>query len=204
MLGWGVVTAAAAPILLVTGWTIAARLQPEGFDSVTQTISALAAEDASHRWVMTTAILGTGVAQIATAVALRPAERRGRVLLAAGGVCTLLVGLFPLPAGDGESTAHAIAAAGSFGLLAVWPLLSWQRGSGVPWGVRRGVAITAGCGLAIATGLFFRDAVAGGANIGLTERAAAVLLNVWPVAVTVSAVAATRATSSSSLLLKDE
>lgn len=188
---WGVVSAAAAPILLVTGWTVAARLQPDGFDSITQTISALAAVDASHRWVMTSAIIGTGAAQIATAVALRPAARPGRILLAAGGVCTVLVGLFPLPANDGESTAHAIAAAGSFGLLAVWPLASWHRGGG-PWGLRRGVALAAGCGLIVATGLFFRDAVAGGANIGLTERAAAVLLNVWPVVVAASAVAANR------------
>ena len=40
---WGVATAAAAPILLVAGWTIAARLQPGGFDSVARTISDLEA-----------------------------------------------------------------------------------------------------------------------------------------------------------------
>lgn len=192
---WGVVSAAAAPILLVTGWTVAARLQPDGFDSITQTISALAAVDASHRWVMTSAIIGTGAAQIATAVALRPAAHPGRILLAAGGVCTVLVGLFPLPANEGESAPHAIAAAGSFGLLAIWPLVGWRRGQDVPWGLRRGVALAAGCGLIVATGLFFRDAVAGGANIGLTERAAAALLNVWPLAVAVSAVAGTPRTS---------
>ena len=47
---WGVVTATAAPILLVAGWTIADRLQPGGFDPVTGTISDLAGADASHRW----------------------------------------------------------------------------------------------------------------------------------------------------------
>lgn len=67
---WGVATAAAAPILLVAGWTIAARLQPGGFDPVARTISDLAGAEASHRWVMTFAILGTGACQIATAVAL--------------------------------------------------------------------------------------------------------------------------------------
>jgi hypothetical membrane protein len=85
---WGVVTAAAAPILLVAGWTIAARLQRGGFDPVTETISHLAGGDASHRWVMTTAILGTGICQIATAVGLRPAALPGRLVFATGGLCT--------------------------------------------------------------------------------------------------------------------
>jgi hypothetical membrane protein len=184
---WGVVSAAAAPVLLVTGWTIAARLQPGAFDNATQTISALAAVDASHRWVMTAAIMGTGAAQVATAAALRPAARPGRIVLAAGGVCTMLVAAFPLPASSGTSLAHAVAAAGSFSLLAVWPLLSWQRGRDVPWALRRRAATTAGCTLVLATAVFFHSAVTDGAHIGLTERAAAILLNLWPLAVAVTA-----------------
>jgi hypothetical membrane protein len=184
---WGVVTAAAAPILLVAGWTIAARLQPGGFDPVVGTISDLAGADASHRWVMTTAILGTGACQIATAVALRPAALPGRLVYAAGGVCTVLVGLNPLPPAGQMSTVHAVFATGSFAALAAWPLAGWRRGESVPWGLRRGVSVGAGCGLLAVTAWFFRDAVAGSSTVGLSERAAAVLLNVWPLAVAVSA-----------------
>ena len=39
---WGVISAAAAPVLLIGGWTVAAGLQPR-FDPVSDTISALAA-----------------------------------------------------------------------------------------------------------------------------------------------------------------
>lgn len=184
---WGVVTAASAPILLVAGWTIAARLQPGGFDPVTGTISDLAGADASHRWVMTTAILGTGACQIATAIALRPAALPGRLVFAAGGLCTILVGVNPLPPAGQTATVHAVVAAGSFAALATWPFASWQRGESVPWGLRRGVAVCAGCGLVAVTGWFFRDVVAEVATVGLSERAAAVLLNLWPVAVALSA-----------------
>ena len=36
---WGVLSSAAAPVLLAGGWTVAAMLQPGSFDQVRQTIS---------------------------------------------------------------------------------------------------------------------------------------------------------------------
>jgi len=57
---WGVISSAAAPVLLIGGWTVAAGLQPR-FDPVADTISALAAIGATDRWVMTlTFLLGFG------------------------------------------------------------------------------------------------------------------------------------------------
>ncbi len=183
---WGVVTAVAAPVLLAAGWTIAARLQPDGFDPVSQTISELAADDATDQWVMTAAIIGTGVAQIATAISLRPVPGPGRLLLATGGVFTILIALNPLPAGGEGSTAHAVVAAGSFGALALWPFVSWRSGDEVPWALRRGVAIAAGAGLVAATAWFFRGVLTESANVGLVERVDALLLNLWPLVVATS------------------
>ena len=40
---WGVVSSAAAPVLLFAGWTVAAALQPGSFDAAAGTVSALAA-----------------------------------------------------------------------------------------------------------------------------------------------------------------
>ena len=99
---WGVVSSAAAPVLLIGGWTVAAALQRAGFDLVTGTVSALAALDADDRWVMTAALAGLGCCHVTTAAALRPAALPGRLLLAAGGVGTVLVAAFPQPAGDGS------------------------------------------------------------------------------------------------------
>ena len=39
---WGVVSSAAAPVLMIGGWTVAASVQPR-FDPVADTVSALAA-----------------------------------------------------------------------------------------------------------------------------------------------------------------
>lgn len=183
---WGLITAAAAPILLVAGWTIAARAQPGDFDSTTQTISALAGADATHPWVMTSALVAVGVSQIGTAIALRPVPRAGRIVLAAGGVFTLLVAANPLPPAGQSAPVHGIVAAGSFAALAIWPLASWTRGTVSPWTLRPAVALTAGTALVMATGWFFASVLTDAQKVGLAERSAAVVLNLWPLAVATS------------------
>jgi hypothetical protein len=92
---WGVLSSAAAPVLLVGGWMVAAMLQPGSFDQVRQTISALAAYGAADRQVMSVALLGVGVCHVVTGLALRPAAWPGRVLLMTGGVAAVLVAAFP-------------------------------------------------------------------------------------------------------------
>ncbi len=121
---WGVLSSAAAPVLLIGGWTVAASRQRDSYDSVTDTISALAAHGAADRWLMTTALVGVGACHVVTALALRPAARPGRLVLAAGGVATLLVAVFPLPSGSGSSAAHTLVAGISFGALAGWPAVA--------------------------------------------------------------------------------
>jgi hypothetical protein len=54
-------SSATAPMLLVGGWTVAARLQPSSFNPVSDTVSGLMAVDATHRWVMTAALLTVGI-----------------------------------------------------------------------------------------------------------------------------------------------
>jgi hypothetical protein len=138
---WGLLSSVAAPVLLVGGWTIAAQRQPAGFDTVRDTISALAARDATDRWLMTVALLGVGVCHLVTAAALRPAAVPGRVVLATGGIATVAVALFPLPSGDGRSGAHSVAAAVAFVSLTLWPAGSTPRGSAqtpvTAWPLRR-------------------------------------------------------------------
>jgi hypothetical membrane protein len=182
---WGRVSSLLAPVLLIGGWTLAASRQPAGFDSVRDTISALAALDATDRWIMTAGIAGTGICHLVTASALTPAATAGRVVLGVGGAATILVAVFPLPAGDGSSTSHGLAAATAFLALSAWPLASWRRGDDVAWGLRRPVAITAGVvllGLVGAFGASFGPAK----QVGLAERVAAGAQSLWPAAVVLS------------------
>ncbi|WDZ82292.1 DUF998 domain-containing protein [Micromonospora cathayae] len=178
--GWALLSSAAAPVLLIGGWTLGAYRQPGGFDQVAGTISALAARDATDRWIMTVALLGLGVCHCVTAAGLRPLRTAGRLTLALGGVATVAVAAFPLPTERGGSAAHGLAAAVAFGALALWPALAVPRPGAVtppgptttPPRLRWAWAGTALL-LALLVGWFVVELVTGGTRIGLSERVAA-------------------------------
>lgn len=179
---WGVVWPAAAPVLLIGGWTVAAGLQPRSFNPVADTISALAAEDASDRWVMTFALLGLGACYVMTALAPRPAALPGRLLLALGGAATILVAANPEPAGSG-SLPHRVWAAAAFIALAVWPAVSLGRGLCMPWGLQPAVCVSVTAMMAGLLVWFYVDLSIGSRDLGLAERVLAGVEAVWPLAV---------------------
>jgi len=178
-------------MLLIGGWTLAAGIQPMHFDAVMRTISDLAAYDAAHRWLMTGALAGVGLSHLATAGALFCARTAGRLVLGLGGLATLLVAAFPLPAGDGSSSAHTAAATTAFVSLAVWPAFAWRYpltpGRTVPVLLRPQASAAAACTLLVFLAWFFVEQLVGGQRIGLAERVAAGSQALWPLAVVVSA-----------------
>jgi hypothetical protein len=167
-------------VLLVGGWTVAARLQPGSFDAVVSTISSLAARDAADRWVMTLALAGTGTCYVLTGLALRPAAWPGRLTLMAGGVATVVVAANPQPGGGGSSPAHTFSAAAGFIALAVWPLAACRRERAAPAALRpAGSAWAAG----VLTGLllwFGAELILAGRQVGLAERVLAGAQAAWP------------------------
>ncbi|MFI9526984.1 DUF998 domain-containing protein [Micromonospora rosaria] len=200
--GWALASAVAAPILLVGGWTLGAARQPGGFDQISGTISALAAVGAADRWIMTLGLAGLGLCHCVTAAGLRPLAPAGRALLALGGVATLAVAAFPLPAGGGGSLPHTLAAAVAFGALALWPALAPPRAgpareqagpttgyAGPTTGYagpatkragpstghlgRRAAWVAVAVGLLLPVAWFVVEMAAGGARVGLAERVAA-------------------------------
>ncbi len=177
-----VLSAAVGVIALVGGWTWAAAMQPAGFDSGVESISALAALTTSHRWIMTSALVLTGLAHLVTAWALVPARRPGRLLLAAGGVATLAVAAVPLASRTGSSPGHTAVATASFTLLAVWPWFA-ARPAG-PWSLLLRVARTAAVVLALAVASL--GIGLGGNAFGFHERIVAVLTVAWPLVTAIS------------------
>jgi hypothetical membrane protein len=180
---WGLVSSAAAPVLLAGGWTVAAGLQPRSFNAVADTISSLAAKGATDRWVMTVALAGLGTCHIVTGLALRPAAPAGRLLLMTGGVATVLVAANPEPAEGRGSLPHTVWAAVGFIALTSWPLAARKRGPLVPAALRPAVS-------AAATGVLFgllvwfgAELIAGGRQVGLAERVLAGAQALWPLAV---------------------
>jgi hypothetical membrane protein len=186
---WTLLSSTAAPITLIGGWTLAAQRQPDGFDSTVDTISALAALNATDRWIMTVALLAVGACHVVTALGLSPAARPGRFVLATGGVATALVAVFPLPVA-GPAPAHAVAAGVAFGALAVWPALAWRRSSPSmpepgPFALRPFVSLAAAVVL-LGLVAWFTVTLGSSGPTGLAERVAAGAQACWPLIVVLS------------------
>ncbi|WP_353951572.1 DUF998 domain-containing protein [Knoellia sp. S7-12] len=177
-------TATAAVVALVGGWTWAATQQPAGFDSVRESISALAALETPHRWIMTVALILTGLAHIGSALMLPGLRRAGRWVLGGAGLATIGVALVPLPSRSDGSLAHTVVASVSFVLLALWPWFGADR-SGTPL-VQPRVARPAAALMLVLVASLTVGARAG-MPFGAHERVVAALLALWPLATAVTA-----------------
>ena len=160
------VSAAAAPVALIGGWTLAQTRQSGGFDPVSDTISALAAHGADDPWIMTVGLFVLGVCHVVTAAGLTESTPAGRILLVLGGAATIVVAASPQPA-----SAHVPAAAVSFGALALWPALSALPDR------RSGIAATVV--LLVLLGWLAAELRAGD-QLGLSERLLAGFQALWP------------------------
>jgi hypothetical protein len=189
---WGVVSSAAAPVLMVSGWTVAAGLQPHSFDPVAQTVSALAAPGAVDRWVMTLAFLVVAACDFVTGLALRPARAPGRLILMTGAVAGLLVAASPEQPGTNFPLPHMIWAAIGCAALVAWPAGAWQRGPSVPWALRPGVSAGAVVVLLALLAWFAAELISGSGQAGLAERVFGAGQSLWPLAVVASCRGAAR------------
>jgi len=185
---WGVASAVLAPLLLVGGWTAAADLQPVPFDAVSRSISALAAQGMPYRWLITSALLGVGICNFVTGLALRPAAEAGRILLILGGVCSMLIAAYPQHSHSGSPAHEAFSVAGVV-LMTVWPVAAIRRDPDAPYCLRPRVAYSA---VLVNLGLlaWFTVELFNGPLLGLAERAVTVDQATWPLAVVLSVYAA--------------
>ncbi len=179
--GWALASAALGPVALIGGWTLAADRQPGHYRPLRQTISALAADGATDRWIMTAGLATLGACYLVTALGLRPARPAGRWLLAAGGVSTLIVAAAPQPV-HGSAPVHLAAATIGFAALAGWPLAATGADGPVPLGRRAGLFATA---VLLALFGWLGVEIAGGGLLGLSERLLAGAEACWPLVVVV-------------------
>jgi hypothetical membrane protein len=171
---------------MVTGWTVAAWLQPRPVDPVAETVSALAAVGAADRWVMTLTFVVVGACDVLTGLALRSAAAPGRLILMAGGVAGMLVAVNPEHPGVSFPVPHMIcAAAGCAGVVA-WPAGAWRRGPSVPWGLRAAVSAVAAAALLALAVWFGVELITYGDQAGLAERIFGAAQALWPLAVVAS------------------
>ena len=179
---WALLSSGTAPVLLIGGSAAASALQPTGYDPLSHTISALASDEATDRWLMTWVFAGIGVCYFVTACGLRRVRPAGRVTLLLGGVASIAVALSPEPGYGGTTPQHVVATGIGFTTLAVWPCLAVEEGSGAPWPLRRGISVGFTV-LVLGSTVWFLIALNGHGEAGVAERVVAGLQAVWPLVV---------------------
>lgn len=179
---WTVVAASASPVLLIGGFLAATAMQPASYSPIRDTISELAGRGATDSWVMTSALAGLGLCYLLAALGLQPARGAGRVLLAGGGVATLLIALFRQPR-HGYSVAHELAVIATVLTCCTWPIFASHRRHPAPLLTRAPSFAAAGASLGLATWYALESH---GALLGVAERCAAAAPPVWLLAVVVT------------------
>jgi hypothetical membrane protein len=184
----GIASSGLAPVVLVISWTIAADLQPTPFDAVSRSISTLAMQGMPYRWIVTAGILGVGICNVVTGLALRAAADSGRLLLIAGGVCSMLIAVNPQHPHGGSLTHETFSLLGVL-IMTLWPVAAIRRTPDAPVCLRPGAAYAA-AGLNLTLLLWFAAELFNGPQLGLAERAVAADQALWPFIVVLSVVAA--------------
>jgi hypothetical protein len=190
--GWAVGTALLAPVVLIGGWLIADALQPTSYSPMRQTMSVLAGQPGTDRWVMTAALVLVGSSQIATGAGLLAVGMPARVLLILTGLSTLGVAATPEPA-TGPTWQHLAFAGSCVVTTAIWPVLVARRGPDQPW-----LVSVAGCAAltVIFAGLSCWVLIAakdGGGDLGMVERLTSAVQGTLPLAVALALRQALRA-----------
>ena len=180
--GWAVATALLTPVVLIGGWLIGDALQPTSYSPMRQTMSVLAGDSGTDRWVMTAALLLVGSCQIATGAGLTAVRLPARILLILTGLSTLGVAANPEPA-TGPTLRHLVFAASCVVTTAIWPVLVARRGPAPSWILR-------GYGCAAVTVVFaglscwvLIAARYGGGDLGMVERPTSAVQGTFPLIV---------------------
>ena len=183
--GWAMGTGLLAPVVLVGGWLVAGALQPASYSPMRQTMSMLAGQSGTDRWVMTAALLLVGSCQIATGAGLTGAGMPARVLLIVTGLSTVGIAATPEPV-TGPTSRHLVFTVGCVVTTAVWPVLVARRGLAQS-------SILSACGCVAVTVVFAglscwlliaaRD---GGGDLGMVERLTSAVQGLFPLVVAIA------------------
>lgn len=185
---WSLLSAAVAPVVLITGWLVVQTQQPASYDPIHDTLSSLTPVNTLDRTILLGAPVTLGICQMVTAAGLRPIAAAGRIILAIGGAALATTVLFPQRVGS--LTAHGIVAGTAFLAFAIWPAAATlapqaRTPSGSPWATRPRVVRTVSVVLVLLAG-WFADELFLGARAGLAERVTSAADVLWPLTVVVS------------------
>jgi hypothetical membrane protein len=175
---WAIISAALAPVLLTGGYLIAGALQPASYSPVRKTISVMAGQAGTDRWIMTGGLLLVGGCYLVTAAGLTGVRASARALLIVAGLAGIGIAASPVPASGATPRHLAWTVLGAI-TTAAWPAFAARRTSPRP-------LILTVYGSAAVTAVFVallgwllietRD----GSVLGLAERLTSSVQTCWP------------------------
>jgi hypothetical protein len=181
---WAIVSAALSPVLLTGGYLLAGALQPASYNPMRETISAMAGQAGTDRWIMTGGIFLVAGCYLVTAAGLTGARASARALLIVAGMAGIGIAASPEPA-SGATPRHLAWTALAAITTALWPAFAARRTSPRP-------LILTGYGSAAVTAVFVallgwlfietRD----GSVLGLAERLTSSIQACWPFIIAVT------------------
>src|SRR5258708_26611678 len=95
---WAIISAGLAPVLLTGAYLVAGLLQPAPYSRVRTTISAMAGQAGTDRWVMPGGIVLVAGCYLVTAAGLTGARASARALLIVAGLAGIGIAASPEPA----------------------------------------------------------------------------------------------------------
>jgi hypothetical membrane protein len=104
---WGIISAALAPILLTGTYLIAGIFQPASYSPMRKTISVMAGQAGTDRWIMTGGIFLVGCCYLVTAAGLAGVRAPARALLIVAGLAGIGIAASPEPA-SGATPRHLV------------------------------------------------------------------------------------------------
>jgi hypothetical protein len=175
---WAIVSAGLAPILLTGAYLMAGILQPTSYSPVRTTISAMAGQAGTDRWVMTGGIFLTGGCYLVTAAGLTGVRASARALLIVAGLAGIAIAASPEPA-RGATPRHLAWTALGAVTIAVWPAFAAQRAAPRPLilSVYGSAAVTA---VFVALLGWLLAEARDGSVLGLAERLTSSIQTCWP------------------------
>jgi Protein of unknown function (DUF998) len=157
---------------------LAGALQPASYSPMRRTISVMAGQAGTDRWIMTGGIFLVGGCYLVTAAGLTGVRASARALLIVAGLAGIGIAAAPVPV-SGATPRHLAWTALGAVTTAVWPAFAAPRTSPRP-------LILSSCGSAAVTAVFVallgwlfietRD----GSVLGLAERLTSSIQTCWP------------------------
>ena len=163
---------------------MAALLQPASYSPVRSTISAMAGQAGTDRWIMTGGIFLTGGCYLVTAAGLTGVRMSARALLAVAGMAGLGIAASPEPA-RGATPRHLAWTVLGAVTIAVWPAFAARRASPRPLilSVYGSAAVTA---VFVALLGWLLAETRDGSVLGLAERLTTSIETCWPFIIAVA------------------